>query len=408
MKLLPPAIAAADHPLYGVLLERAGATAGPARPDRTSSRSWWRAAGCAARCRRDVPRARGGRADAVLRPRLRLLVGRADRLLRGGRPGVRVGDQLRGLRVARDFIDPARALRGGPAARPRLPVRRRHPAPPALRGRAGARAPSCAPSPCRPRARSCACCVTSRARRTRSPPCGRAARSRCSPARRRCYRGEPMVDGGLLESIPYRTALREGATHVLVLRSRAASYRATPRGSASSSRCSARTHPALVPLLRSCGERYNADALEPTPAAASAAATARAAGRRPGRQPPGVAAAAPTAPASPTASGSARTRWRPRSTAPGPRSSGSRSPSCSLGAKPGSLLPSGGRPSSSRAGGRGGPTWGRRRRPRGSPARAPARSDQARRDRGPLARRADRPRSAAAGRARRAAPSMSC
>ena len=40
------------------------------------------------------------------------------------------------------------------------------------------------------------------------------------------YRGEPMVDGGLLEPIPYRTALREGATHVLVLRSREASYRA--------------------------------------------------------------------------------------------------------------------------------------------------------------------------------------
>jgi hypothetical protein len=34
------------------------------------------------------------------------------------------------------------------------------------------------------------------------------------------FRGERLVDGGLLESIPYHSALREGATHVLVLRSR--------------------------------------------------------------------------------------------------------------------------------------------------------------------------------------------
>ena len=75
------------------------------------------------------------------------------------------------------------------------------------------------------------------------------------------YRGEPMVDGGLLESIPYRTALREGATHVLVLRSRATGYRASREGRLVEP-VLGRTHPALVPLLRSCGERYNADALE--------------------------------------------------------------------------------------------------------------------------------------------------
>src|SRR4051794_29870109 len=39
------------------------------------------------------------------------------------------------------------------------------------------------------------------------------------------FRGERMADGGLIEPIPYPTALREGATDVLVLRSRGAGYR---------------------------------------------------------------------------------------------------------------------------------------------------------------------------------------
>jgi predicted acylesterase/phospholipase RssA len=43
------------------------------------------------------------------------------------------------------------------------------------------------------------------------------------------YRGEPLVDGGLLEPIPYRTARREGASHVLVLRSRPAAFRTRTR-----------------------------------------------------------------------------------------------------------------------------------------------------------------------------------
>ena len=38
------------------------------------------------------------------------------------------------------------------------------------------------------------------------------------------FRGERMVDGGLVEPIPYETALADGATHVLVLRSRPAGY----------------------------------------------------------------------------------------------------------------------------------------------------------------------------------------
>lgn len=75
------------------------------------------------------------------------------------------------------------------------------------------------------------------------------------------YRGEPTVDGGLLEPIPYRSALREGATHVLVLRSRDAGYRA-PRQGRLAERTLARAHPELLPLLRSCSERYNRDAAE--------------------------------------------------------------------------------------------------------------------------------------------------
>ena len=72
------------------------------------------------------------------------------------------------------------------------------------------------------------------------------------------YRGEPTVDGGLLEPIPWRTALREGATHVLVLRSRDAAFRAH-RESRLAEGMLWRAHPGLVPLLRGSSERYNRD-----------------------------------------------------------------------------------------------------------------------------------------------------
>jgi predicted patatin/cPLA2 family phospholipase len=39
------------------------------------------------------------------------------------------------------------------------------------------------------------------------------------------FRGEAMVDGALIEAIPFRTPLREDATHVLVLRSRPPGFR---------------------------------------------------------------------------------------------------------------------------------------------------------------------------------------
>jgi predicted acylesterase/phospholipase RssA len=75
------------------------------------------------------------------------------------------------------------------------------------------------------------------------------------------YRGEAMVDGSLIEPIPYRAALREGATHVLVLRSRDAAYRSRPRARVAEFALR-RVHPMLEPLVRASGPRYNRDAEE--------------------------------------------------------------------------------------------------------------------------------------------------
>lgn len=77
----------------------------------------------------------------------------------------------------------------------------------------------------------------------------------------RHYRGERLVDGGFLESVPYRSALREGASHVLVLRSRDAGYRLPPssRREALAMRLAC---PELVGLVRSRPERYNREADE--------------------------------------------------------------------------------------------------------------------------------------------------
>ena len=73
------------------------------------------------------------------------------------------------------------------------------------------------------------------------------------------YRGESMVDGGVIEPIPYATALREGATHVLVLRTRGAQDRVRER-SRFAELAVGRTHPMLRPLMVTAGARYNRDA----------------------------------------------------------------------------------------------------------------------------------------------------
>ena len=75
------------------------------------------------------------------------------------------------------------------------------------------------------------------------------------------FRGEPMADGGILEAIPFETALREGATHVLVLRSRPAGYRKPPY-SRLAEKLALRGEPELLELLRSGHDAYNRQAAE--------------------------------------------------------------------------------------------------------------------------------------------------
>jgi predicted patatin/cPLA2 family phospholipase len=73
------------------------------------------------------------------------------------------------------------------------------------------------------------------------------------------YRGEPMVDGGLREPIPYVSALDEGSSHVLVLRSRPTTLR-VPSRSRIAELAVGRAHPGLRPVMQASGDRYNADA----------------------------------------------------------------------------------------------------------------------------------------------------
>lgn len=75
------------------------------------------------------------------------------------------------------------------------------------------------------------------------------------------FRGERMADGGLIEAIPYATALREGATHVLVLRSRPAGYR-KPAVSSFAERLGARGDAALDEIAHTHRNSYNRQAAE--------------------------------------------------------------------------------------------------------------------------------------------------
>ena len=75
------------------------------------------------------------------------------------------------------------------------------------------------------------------------------------------FRGERLLDGGFVESVPYRAALREGATHVLVLRSRPAAYRLAPVGRLVEL-AARQMHPDLAPLVAARPQRYNRDADE--------------------------------------------------------------------------------------------------------------------------------------------------
>jgi predicted patatin/cPLA2 family phospholipase len=75
------------------------------------------------------------------------------------------------------------------------------------------------------------------------------------------FRGERMTDGGLIEPIPFDTAIAEGATHVLVLRSRPAGYR-KPALSGLGGSIALRNTPELLDLLKQRDNTYNRQAGE--------------------------------------------------------------------------------------------------------------------------------------------------
>jgi predicted patatin/cPLA2 family phospholipase len=75
------------------------------------------------------------------------------------------------------------------------------------------------------------------------------------------FRGERMIDGGVAEPLPFTTAIREGATHVLVLRSRPAGYR-RPRYGDLAARLALRRSPEIARLLAEHAGTYNRQADE--------------------------------------------------------------------------------------------------------------------------------------------------
>ena len=75
------------------------------------------------------------------------------------------------------------------------------------------------------------------------------------------FRGEPMADGALIEPIPFQTAIAEGATHVVVLRSRPAAYR-KPALSELGQLFALRDDPRLVEVLKARAGVYNRQAGE--------------------------------------------------------------------------------------------------------------------------------------------------
>ncbi len=74
------------------------------------------------------------------------------------------------------------------------------------------------------------------------------------------FRGTPMADGSLIESMPYATALAQEATHVLVLRSRPTDFRKDPYPRALIELARRTAHPAVAPMMQARPDRYNAEA----------------------------------------------------------------------------------------------------------------------------------------------------
>jgi predicted patatin/cPLA2 family phospholipase len=76
-------------------------------------------------------------------------------------------------------------------------------------------------------------------------------------------RGHELADGGLIESVPFRTPLAQGATHVLALRSRDLGYRKGARGrlyGLAEDRVINRLPGQVPEMIRARPRRYDADA----------------------------------------------------------------------------------------------------------------------------------------------------
>jgi predicted patatin/cPLA2 family phospholipase len=75
------------------------------------------------------------------------------------------------------------------------------------------------------------------------------------------FRGEPLWDGGLLEPMPFRSPVHQGATHVMVLRTRPAAFRARPPAGPAAIALR-QMDSELVRLAAASSERYNAAATD--------------------------------------------------------------------------------------------------------------------------------------------------
>lgn len=76
------------------------------------------------------------------------------------------------------------------------------------------------------------------------------------------FREKRMTDGGMLAAFPYRPALADGATDVLVLRTRPAAYRKKPYPQAALNFIKRLTHPAIASFFDEWFRQYNLDAQE--------------------------------------------------------------------------------------------------------------------------------------------------
>lgn len=71
------------------------------------------------------------------------------------------------------------------------------------------------------------------------------------------YKSELLVDGGLIEAVPYQAAIDQGATDVLVLRSKRADYRSEPYRWPAKYIAENNSPPSIWPLIKNKASIYN-------------------------------------------------------------------------------------------------------------------------------------------------------